>query len=237
MTLPPETLDKIFEHIPTNGKGRQTLTACALVATWWVGPSQRRLFSSVSIYERNYKRWMESVVLSGPNAHLLGYARSLWHCHVLDPMADHKYPMRDLPQDSGKYLSTLCNIHSLTLFNARVEHISEDLFHTCFSAFRGTLTYLSLESFATSFSAFVILVDYFPNITTLRFTSFALGPDEGPVPPCLPRSGPMLGVLRSVRQVGSGVRRGGDRLPLGHGGEVFPNKHENRQISEVWRSA
>jgi len=55
-------------------------------------------------------------------------------------------------------------------------------FHTCFSTFRGTLTYLSLENFSTSFSAFVTLVDYFPNIRTLQLHSFVLEPDEGPVP-------------------------------------------------------
>jgi hypothetical protein len=91
--------------------------------------------------------------------------------------------MRDLPRDSGEYLSGLHNIHSLTFFDIKVDHISEELFHTCFSAFRETLTYLSLEAFATSFSAFVTVVDYFPNITTLQLSLFDLSPDEGPVPP------------------------------------------------------
>jgi len=90
--------------------------------------------------------------------------------------------MRDLPQDSGEYLSALRNIHNLTLFNTKVEHIPKDQFHTCFSTFRGTLTYLSLEVFDTSFSAFVTLVNFFPNLRTLQLRSFALGPDEGPVP-------------------------------------------------------
>ena len=90
--------------------------------------------------------------------------------------------MRDLPQDSGEYLSALHKIHSLTLYRIRVEHVSEEGFHTCFSAFRETLAYLSLETFITSFSAFVALVDYFPNIRTLQLRLFELEPDEGPVP-------------------------------------------------------
>ena len=90
--------------------------------------------------------------------------------------------MRDLLQDSKEYSSALCNIHTLTLVNIKVEHIGEEGFHTCFSAFRGTLTFLFLEFFCTSFSAFVTLVDYFPNITTLRLRAFDLVPDEETVP-------------------------------------------------------
>ena len=90
--------------------------------------------------------------------------------------------MQDLIQDSGEYFLALCNLHSLTLCNIRFEHISEDQPHTRFSAFRETLTYLSLETFTASFSAFVALVDYFPNIATLRLRPPELEPDEGPVP-------------------------------------------------------
>ena len=174
--LPPEILDKIFEWIPTSREGRPTLIACALVATRWTGPSQRRLFSSVEIDEYNYRRWMKGVILSGSKAHLLEYVRSLRHSHG----RDHR--MRDLPRDSGKYFSALHNLHSLTFYQTRIEHISEEKFHTCFSAFRKTLTHLSLDTFTTSFSAFVTLVDHFPNITTLQLHSFVLEPDGGPVP-------------------------------------------------------
>jgi len=93
-----------------------------------------------------------------------------------------KYRMRDLPRDSGEYLSALPNITSLTLSNFRVENIGEEGFLSCFSTFRGALTYLALDTFATSFSAFVALVGYFPNIRTLRLRSLILGSDEGPVP-------------------------------------------------------
>ena len=180
MTLPPEILDNILEHIFGSDEGRSTLIACALVATWWVGSSQRRLFSSVSIDEGNYQRWMSGVVIPGPKAHLLGYVRSLWHYRRVDFRIT--YRMRDLPQDSGKYLSALRNINSLTLSRIRVEHISGEGFRTCFSAFHETLTYLSLETFAASFSAFVALVGYFPNIRTLQLRLFELEPDEGQVP-------------------------------------------------------
>ena len=147
------------------------------MATWWTGPSQRRLFSSVEIRDRNYERWTSGVVLSESKARLLEYIRSLWYC------PDSSYKMRHLPAEFGKYLPALHNLHSLTLSDIRVEHIGEEGFRTCFSAFRGSLTYLYLDAFVTSFSAFVALVDYFPNITTLELDSFVLRPDKGPVPP------------------------------------------------------
>ena len=109
----------------------------------------------------------------------MGYVRSLWPSH--GPGRCIKYRIRDLPQDSGKYLSALRNLRSLTLSNTVIEHIGEDL-RTCFSAFRETLTYLSLTNSATSFSAFMTLVDYFPNIETLELRLFVLRPDEEPVP-------------------------------------------------------
>ena len=187
MRLPPEILDNILAQISVDDAGRRTLIACALVATWLAGPSQRRLFSSVDIHEDNYDRWMNGVVISGTKTHLLEYVRSLSHFRRFD------YRMRDLSRDSGEYFSALCNLRRLKLYNTAIEPISEEEFRTCFSAFRGTLTRLSLDDFTTSFSSFVALIDYFPNITSLRLRSFGLKPDEGPVPPL---SRPLRGKLR-----------------------------------------
>ena len=78
-TFPPEILDEILEKISANREGRSTLITCALIATRWTGPSQRRLFSSVEIYDRNYERWMNGVVLSRSKARLLKHVRSLQH--------------------------------------------------------------------------------------------------------------------------------------------------------------
>ena len=180
MILPPEVMDKILGNLPPSNQRREILIACALVATWWTGPSQRRLFSSVLINEDNHQRWVNGVARSGSKAHLLEHVRSLSHRRGRTTRTKH--PIRDLAQESGEYLSALCNIRSLTLSNIQIEHINEDQFRICFSAFRETLTYLSLETVATSIGAFVALVDYFPNITTLRLRSFVLEPDEGPVP-------------------------------------------------------
>lgn len=90
--------------------------------------------------------------------------------------------MRNLPQDSGEYFSALRNLHTLTLYNISIEHLHEEGFRNCFSAFRETLTSLSLETFAMSFGAFVALIDYFPNIAALQLRSFEMERDKGPIP-------------------------------------------------------
>ena len=137
---------------------------------------------------------MKNVVRSGSKARPLEHVRSLWHTrHGSRNFGRDNYPMRYLTQDSGEYLSALRNLHSLTLLKITVEHISEGGFRTRFSAFRETLTYLSLDTFITSFNAFAALVDYFPNIKTLRLQAFQLEPDEGPV---LSLSRPLRGELR-----------------------------------------
>ena len=179
MTLPPEILDKILGYIPTDNEGRQTLVACALVATWWMELSQGRLLSLVSINNDNHQRWMDSVISSPSKAHLLQYVRSLLHRRGAFGFG---YRMQNLPLHSGEYLLALRNLHSLTLSKIRIEHIGEEEFHTCFSAFRETLTFLSLKNFVASFSAFITLVDYFPNIRTLQLREFRPEPNDGPVP-------------------------------------------------------
>lgn len=90
--------------------------------------------------------------------------------------------MRDLPQDAGEYLSALRNIRNLSLCDFTIEYIGEEVFHTCFSVFRETLSQLSLFRVAMSLNMFVTLVGYFPNITRLRLGPSKLQLDEGPVP-------------------------------------------------------
>ena len=126
------------------------------------------------------------------------YVRSLWHDYGLDVTT--KYRMRDLAQHSGRYLPALRNLRRLRFSNIVIEHINEESFRVCFSAFRETLTCLFLDIFTTSFSAFVTLVDYFPNLTTLRLHRFQLEPEEGPAPSL---SRPFRGKLHVHAQAGS----------------------------------
>ena len=179
-TLPPEILDGILEHVPRTTRGRQTLVACALVATWWTGPSQRRLFSSVFIDENNSRRWIESVVFSGSKTHPLEYVHSLHYSRSRSPGI--AYGMGHLAQDIVEYFPALRNLRSLSFGHIGTAHAKEAEFHACFSAFRETLTSLILGTVTTSFGAFVTLVNYFPNITTLQLDSVVLELDEGPTP-------------------------------------------------------
>ena len=181
-----------------DGYGRQTLIACALVATWWTGPSQRRLFSSVEIDVWNYERWMNGVALSRSKAHLLGYVLSLSHHHGLESRP--WWQVQDITEDSAEYFSALRNLRSLEFFDTTFEHINEERFRPCFSAFRETLAHLSFVNLATSFSAFVNFVDYFPNITSLELSLSVVRPDDGPVSPS---SRPLRGKLCVHRTVTS----------------------------------
>ena len=141
---------------------------------------------------------MDGVVHSESKTHLLEYVRSLWHSFgYLD--IEPKCRVRNLAQDSGEYLSALHNLRSLTLNNIDFEHIRGEEFHTCFSAFRETLTHLTLDTFTTSFSTLVTFVDYFPNIISLELDPAAMRPDEGPVPSL---SQPLRGKLH-VHEVGN----------------------------------
>ena len=136
LTLPPEILDKILEHVfASRFEGERTLIACALVATWWTGPSQRLLFSSVVINGDNYWQWTNGV-LSGSETHLLEYARSLTYHRG---HSEVRYRMRDLLHDFGECFSALRSLHSLELYDTEIDCISQDQFHACFSAFHETL--------------------------------------------------------------------------------------------------
>jgi hypothetical protein len=134
---------------------------------------------------------MNGVALSEPKTRLCRYVRSFKRDFGLGNRT--RYPMRGLPGDSGGYLSALHNLRILSLNNIILEKISEEGFLTCFSAFRETLTKLYIWSCAMSFSAFVTMVDYFPNLTVLQLGFVELKPDEGSVPSL---SRPLRGTIR-----------------------------------------
>ena len=123
---------------------------------------------------------MDGVVLSGSKTRLLKYVRLLRYRYF--PSNPHIHPIQNLLKGFGAYLSALHNIRNLELDNISFERINAEELRTCFSAFRETLTDLTLALFATSFDVFVTLIGYLPNITALRLGPFVVKPDEGPVP-------------------------------------------------------
>lgn len=116
---------------------------------------------------------MNGVVFPKYKVHLLESVRSLWLSHGT------KYQMQDLPQVSGEYLPALINIHSLTLFDTRVEHIPEDGLTLAFQRLVEPSHTYPLRS-STLFNAFATLVDCFPNIRTLQLRPFML--EQGSLP-------------------------------------------------------
>jgi hypothetical protein len=128
-------MDDVLEYIPLDRGGRKVLIACASVATWWARPSQRRLFSSVSLDDENYLQWMEGVALLILKTHLLRYVRSI----LLGLYGKADYSTQDISRDSGGYLSALHNLRSLALCNVALLSNGQEEIHTCFSAFRETL--------------------------------------------------------------------------------------------------
>ncbi|KAF9780738.1 hypothetical protein BJ322DRAFT_278963 [Thelephora terrestris] len=123
---------------------------------------------------------MNGPVLSASKTHLLQYVCSFFYFRTAGKWTGS--PMKDFLKDYGPYLSALRCLRSLTLYTVDIHHVDEEALHTCFSAFRETLTELTLGTFVTTFSMFVTLVDYFPNITALRLSLPSLVPSEGPVP-------------------------------------------------------
>lgn len=192
LTIPPEILDKILEYHGSPHKQRgATGPDCMRFGGYLVGRAQSKTPLLLNHNPRAQPPALDEqcrpLWIQGAPSQIRSFIVASRRLNT-----GSKYPMGDLARDSGEYLSALSNLHSLTFYNTRVEHIGEDQFHTCFSAFRETLTCLTLGAVATLFGAFVALVDYFPKVTTLRPRSFVLEPDEGPVPPL---SRPLRGKL------------------------------------------
>jgi len=134
---------------------------------------------------------MNGVVFSRSKARLLEHVRWLSLSQI---------QMRSLSQDHGEYLPALCNLRGLLFFLAEVQLVGEGQFQPCFSAFRGTLTYLFIDYISASFDALVSLVDYFPNLRALELRLYGLGPGEGLVPSL---SRPLRGKLHVHSSLGN----------------------------------
>ena len=67
-----------------------------------------------------------------------------------------------------EFLSALRNIDKVVPLGINTEHVGNEEIHACFSAFPETLTALALQLSTTLFSMFVVLLSYFPNVTSLR---------------------------------------------------------------------
>lgn len=171
MNLPEEVLDEILSHLPSDN-GR-TLRSCSLVSKSWLEPSRRLLFANIIIRRDNYQSWREKIPPTKTG--LLHHIRMFTYFLRGDRHSDlcRVHTLRD-------YLPSFCNLKNLTLCNMTIEQtISENL--ELFSAFQHTLSSLSLGAISITWSSFVVLVGYFPNLTYLKLLGMLFQVDKRPV--------------------------------------------------------
>ncbi|KAF9645195.1 hypothetical protein BDM02DRAFT_687955 [Thelephora ganbajun] len=169
MHLPEELLDEIFGHLPPDD--RQSLQNCSLVAKSWLQPSRRLLFARIFIRPATYQSWLDNI--SPTNTGLLRHARSLKYlvggggCGV-SLLRDHLPSFFQLQQLAFSFTNiepTIC------------DHLE------WLSAFQHTLSSLSLTQVSITWSAFVALIGYFPNLRDLHLSEMSLQVDDRPIPP------------------------------------------------------
>ncbi|KAF9645699.1 hypothetical protein BDM02DRAFT_3189483 [Thelephora ganbajun] len=175
MHLPEELLDEIFGYLPSSNK--QSSHNCSLVSKSWLQPSRRLLFADVIIGPSTYQSWLDNI--SPTNTGLLCHVRSLTYYHVGgDEASDSRcgvYALRD-------YLPSFFQLQQLSFCFTNIEPtIYEHL--EWFSAFQHTLSSLSLTKVSVTWSAFVALVGYFPNLRDLAISETWFLVDDRPVPP------------------------------------------------------
>ncbi|KAF9645589.1 hypothetical protein BDM02DRAFT_3120001 [Thelephora ganbajun] len=178
MHLPEELLDEIFSHLPPDDK--RSLRNCSLVSKSWLQPSQRLLFAHVVIESITYQLWLDNI--SPTNTGLLRHVRSLAYYDRGYGGIGSRYGIYALRD----YLPSFFQLQRLVLYDVRIEPTIHEHFEW-FSAFRHTLSSLSLRQSSITWSAFIALVGYFPNLRDLHIFRMWFRKDDRPVP-CLPHA-------------------------------------------------
>lgn len=172
MNVPPELLDEILGHLPSD-EGR-SLRSCSLVCKSWLDPSRRLLFTHVRLRQDNYKRWLNKI--SPTNTGVLSHVHSLTYFlrGIGAPDSRSFYVFRD-------YFPAFSQLRTLTFCHLDIEPTIPQHLHL-FSAFKHSLSALSLGGVSIPWSAFVALVGYFPNLRSLNLlaTSFQVANKPGP---------------------------------------------------------
>ncbi|KAF9645588.1 hypothetical protein BDM02DRAFT_3119996 [Thelephora ganbajun] len=169
MHLPEELLDEIFGHLPPDD--RRSLQNCSLVSKSWLQPSRRLLFARIIIESTTYQSWLDKI--SPTNTGLLCHVRSLTYFIGGDDCGVSL--LRD-------YLPSFFQLQQLSFCFTNIEPtIYEHL--EWFSAFQHTLSRLYFAHVLITWSAFVALIGYFPNLRDLNIFRSSFQVDDLPVPP------------------------------------------------------
>lgn len=171
MKLPPELIDEIIGHLPPDDK--ESLQNCSLVTKSWIRPSQKRLFEVVDIRQQNLQSWLDTI--SPTNLELLGHVRRLSYKEYPEGAVE---PAHQALRD---HLPSLHQLRHFTLLFARISSHPQQI--GLFSAFQHTLSGISLVGCGVTKNAFVTLVNYFPNLTSLYLYGLGYNRDDEPTPP------------------------------------------------------
>ena len=172
MDLPQELIDKIIGYIPPDDQ--KSLQNCSLVKKSWVYPSRRRLFNTVHVWgDTNLKLWLGTI--SPTNVGVLQHVRSL-HYQIAEP-PDSPDPRVDPLHD---YSHSFRQLERLTLFSGFLPSLTQI---ETYSAFRHTLSYLSLQRCIATVNGLVTLINYFPNLAHLNLSELFHWGDSQLIPP------------------------------------------------------
>ena len=180
MNLPQELLDEILSYLPLEDvQGQPLLASCSLVSKSWTNPSRRHLFKAVNISEKFLPSWLDRI--SPTNHQLLHHIQALSYITSTQTWRNGEPPKYfiDVLKD---YLPSFHQLQHLSLFSMQIpSDISLKL--EMFSAFRSTLSRLSLKHCDVTISALVTLINYFPNLDHLDLSSLRHSTDGEPTPP------------------------------------------------------
>ena len=218
MHLPNELLDEIFSNLPSDNE--RSLRNCSLVSKSWLDPSRRRLFESVYLKTTKLRFWRDSVPAS--NDGLLQHVRTLTY------IADNRCVRTGFPPEYHvtvlqDYFPRLHQLRHLFLGSMYLPStISRKI--KIFSAFRHTLSQLTLGSCNVAISALITIINYFPNLDRLDLHRL-YEVDGEPAPPL---THPLLGQLRVARlregRLGLGLVDQLSELGLAFGEIVFTER-------------
>ena len=165
MSLSHELFEAILGFLSLDDKqGQQSLRNCSLVAKSWVNPSRRYLFKTVEIQETTCKSWLDTI--SPVNDELLQHVRSLSY------IADNTAWRHNLRSDHcanvlRDYLPSFHKLQHLSLSSMHIRSgVSRHI--EVFSAFRHTLSQLTLKYCNVTISALVALINYFSSLDRLN---------------------------------------------------------------------
>ena len=180
MCLPQELVDEILSYLSLDDeRGERSLQNCSLVAKSWIGPSRRHLFETVAIQEPGLKSWLDSIPPA--NDGLLRHVRSL--SLTLPPGAwpADFYPVHRIDVFQDYFPS----FHQLRHLSLSFVHLPSDISQQVglFSAFRHTLSRLSLDDCKITISALGTLINCFPYLNRLDLGRIIHEVDDEPASP------------------------------------------------------